>query len=57
MVDENFDRLYREGRGELNAGIDLALRRIARSASAGFEALNRIQWSAPWAASNPTKCN
>lgn len=57
MVDEHFDRLYREGRGELNRAIDSGFRAAARQIMAAFETLHRIEWEAPWAAAKRAKCN
>ena len=48
MIDEIFDRQYQGGRSELNAGIDRAVARVGRSILASFEALERIQFDAPW---------
>ena len=49
MVDEIYDRHYREGRAELNASIDRALKRLSGSISNAFNVLNRIEYNAPWA--------
>ncbi len=48
MKDEMFDRDYQSARTEVNAGIDRALLRFVRGLRAGFEALHRAQWQAPW---------
>ena len=57
MIDEIFDRTYQSGRAELNAGIDRAIKRIAKSAGAAFDALYRIQFAAPWnKRSSDTRC-
>jgi hypothetical protein len=50
MVDEIFDRHYQAGRNELNAAIVSGAARFARAISNAFEVLNRIEYSAPWAA-------
>ena len=50
MRDELFDRDYQAGRAELNAGIDRAMANFGRSLGDAFEALHRVQWSAPWQA-------
>jgi len=50
MIDEIFDRHYREGRNELNAAIVSGLSRLRRAVGNAFEVLNRIEYSAPWAA-------
>jgi hypothetical protein len=52
MVDETFDRDYREGRAELNAGISRALGRMSRAFDNAFKVLNRIEYNAPWASRN-----
>lgn len=57
MVDETFDRLYREGSGELNRAIDSGLRRLGTEIMAAFRTLHRIEWEAPWAAPKRPKCN
>jgi hypothetical protein len=49
MVDEIFDRHYREGRAELNASIDRALKRFGNSIGNAFSVLQRIEYDAPWA--------
>lgn len=49
MVDEIFDRTYQDGRAELNAGIDRAVRRVGSTLGKSLVALHRIEWSAPWA--------
>jgi hypothetical protein len=49
MVDEIFDRQYQSGRADLHAGLDRAFAALGRSIIGGFEALNRIQFAAPWA--------
>jgi hypothetical protein len=48
MIDEIFDRHYREGRAELNSSIEHALSRLGRSVSDAFNVLNRIEYNAPW---------
>jgi len=50
MMDEMFDRHYQAGRADLNAGIVRAVTRLAHAAGNAFEALHRIQYSAPWRA-------
>lgn len=57
MVDENFDRTYQSGRADLNAGIDRAVIRLAKTISETLDVLHRVQWSAPWIAkSKNTQC-
>jgi len=58
MVDEHFDRAYREGRAQLNAGIASAISGLARTLGDSFRVLHRIEWSAPWnPAENTRQCN
>ena len=54
MMDEIFDRTYQSGRADLNAGIDRAVQNVARTLGASLKALHRIEWSAPWNASDKT---
>ena len=55
MIDEIFDRQYQDGRAELNAGIDSAVAHVGRSILTSFEALQRIQFDAPWHKTNDRK--
>ena len=48
MMDEHFDRGYQAGRAELHGGIDALVAKISRSVSATFDAVHRINFSAPW---------
>lgn len=48
MMGLHFDRQYQVGRPELATGIDHLLRRLAGEAGAVFDAVHRIQFSAPW---------
>jgi len=48
MVDEIFDRTYQSGRAQMNAGIDRAFAKLARTLGDSFKALHRIEWDAPW---------
>jgi hypothetical protein len=50
MIDEIFDRHYREGRNELNAAILDVASRFGKAFGNAFAVLNRIEYSAPWAA-------
>src|SRR3954454_2699856 len=50
MIDEIYDRHYREARGELNAAAVRGLGRLARGIHDVFEVLVGIEYSAPWAA-------
>ena len=53
MMDQHFDRGYQAGREELHSGIDALVRRLVSSTVPVFDALHRIQFSAPWADSRP----
>ena len=50
MIDEIFDRNYQAGRDELNAALNAGFRRLSHAVSNAFAVLNRIEYSAPWAA-------
>jgi hypothetical protein len=50
MVDEIYDRQYRASREALNAAILSAFSRFGHAVRNAFEVLNRIEYSAPWAA-------
>jgi hypothetical protein len=50
MVDEIFDRHYQAGRNEMNAAILEIAGRFGKAFGNAFEVLNRIEYSAPWAA-------
>ena len=50
MIDELFDRQYRAGRNELNAAILDFASRFSNAVGNAFAVLNRIEYSAPWAA-------
>jgi len=48
MVDEIYDRAYRESRGELNAALIGGIANFGKLISDSFKVLHRIEWSAPW---------
>lgn len=50
MVDEIYDRHYRESRGDLNAAAARALGRLGRAINNAFEVLVGIEYQAPWTA-------
>jgi hypothetical protein len=50
MVDEIYDRHYQEGRAQLNDAIGGAVARLGKAVGNAFNVLNRIEYSAPWAA-------
>ena len=49
MVDEIYDRSYRESRAALNAALLSVFSRFGHAVGNAFEVLNRIEYSAPWA--------
>jgi hypothetical protein len=49
MFDEIFDRNYQQSRDQLNTGIDHAIAHVSRTVMGAFEALEKIQYSSPWA--------
>lgn len=49
MVDELYDRHYREARNELNSALVAFASRLGNSIGEAFAVLNRIEYSAPWA--------
>ena len=58
MVDEIYDRHYREARAEMNAAAARVLGRFGRAIHDAFEVLVGIEYSAPWAAkSKRIRCN
>ena len=58
MIDEIFDRAYRDGRADLNAGLARAIAGIGRTLGDSFRVLHRIEWSAPWNPAEKTRqCN
>lgn len=50
MIDELFDRSYQAGRAELNAAMGNGLKQLSNAMANAFAVLNRIEYSAPWAA-------
>ena len=48
MVDEIYDRAYRDSRAELNASLAAVFADIGRTLGESFRVLHRIEWSAPW---------
>jgi hypothetical protein len=50
MVDEIFDRAYRDSRSQLNASLAGVFADIGRTLGESFKVLHRIEWSAPWEA-------
>ena len=58
MVDEIYDRHYREARSQLNASLANAFRRLSRSIGNAFEVLVNIEYQAPWATkAKRVRCN
>ncbi|HEX8840478.1 MAG TPA: hypothetical protein VF750_08440 [Sphingomicrobium sp.] len=50
MIDQIFDRQYQAGRIALNQSILGLVRRFREASLNAFNVLNRIEYSAPWAA-------
>ena len=50
MIDEIYDRHYREARSELNAFVADLLASFGRAILNSFKVLNRIEYQAPWTA-------
>jgi hypothetical protein len=55
MIDEIFDRHYQAHRAELNASLVAAIAHLGRAAAQAFDALNRIEYQAPWAKAKPAR--
>ena len=49
MIDEIYDRHYREGHAELNAAAARGIGRLANAIHNAFEVLVGIEYSEPWA--------
>jgi hypothetical protein len=49
VIDQIFDRNYQHGRADLNAALVGALKHVGNVLDEAFAALNRIEYSAPWA--------
>jgi hypothetical protein len=49
MFDEIYDRNYQQSRDQMNRGIDRAIAHVSRTVMGAFGALERIQYSSPWA--------
>jgi hypothetical protein len=56
MRDEIYDRGYQAGRHELHAGIDRALSRLGTAVLTTFEAIHRVEFSAPWKRTSKKDC-
>ena len=48
MIDELYDRAYRDSRADLNASLAGTFAGIGKAISDSFRVLHRIEWSAPW---------
>lgn len=58
MVDEIFDRHYREGRNALNAALEHGFGRLAHAVRNAFEVLVNIEYHEPWKTkSRKAPCN
>jgi hypothetical protein len=52
MIDEIFDRAYRDSHAQLNSDLAVAFAGIGRALGDSFRVLHRIEWSAPWEQKN-----
>jgi len=50
MIDELFDRSYRDGRARLNTSLATGLSHLTNAVMNAFDVLNRIEYQAPWTA-------
>ena len=58
MIDEIYDRHYREGRDEFNAAVAHGLGCFSRAIHDAFEVLVGIEYSEPWATKpERARCN
>lgn len=58
MIDEIYDRHYREGRAELNSAVGNAFASLGKAVGNAFTVLNRIEYSAPWTSRRKkARCN
>jgi hypothetical protein len=57
MIDEIYDRDYQAGRAALNGALTAAFKHLGIEIRDTFEALNRIEYSAPWAARANKRCD
>ena len=48
MRDQIYDRGYQDGRDDLNQGLDRMFARFVNGVTATFDAIHRVEWSAPW---------
>jgi hypothetical protein len=57
MIDENYDRHYQAGRTAMNGALSTALKQLRVEIRKTSEALNRIEFSAPWAGRTNGRCD
>jgi hypothetical protein len=58
MIDEIYDRHYREARADVNAALIAGITHLRRSVGNAFQVLNRIEYDAPWARkAKKVRCN
>ena len=58
MIDQLYDRHYREARTELNASAARGLSRLGKAINDAFEVLVGIEYSTPWGAKpRNARCN
>jgi hypothetical protein len=49
MIDQLWDRQYRDGRDQLHTGIDRLVEKVRCSTGTVFRLMHAIQFDAPWA--------
>ena len=58
MIDEIYDRAYRQGRAQFNAAAASGLGRFGQAIRDAFEVLVGIEYEEPWAAKRKSaRCN
>jgi hypothetical protein len=55
MMDELFDRMYQDNRGELNAGVNRAFGQLGHAIDNAFKVLERIEYNSPWTQKSPRR--
>ena len=48
MIDELYDRAYRDSRADVNASLAGIFSGVGKAIDDSFQVLHRIEWSAPW---------
>ncbi len=50
MVDEIYDRMYQEGRADLQRHVGRLFGSVASELGKSLKAMHSLEWTAPWAA-------